>query len=290
MRIIYIVLAMSVALTSFSACTRSQEPPASKQVRVSATKAFEEYFGPAPTTDKGTCYAFVIYFPSAKDPGKVVPFPFFSFDEPSLKKVALQRLIAGMSEKSYQGELLQPFPAGTRLLAVAEQGGEVTVNFGSELLGAKPDDASERALVNALVLTLRQFSGVKNVRIQVNGGPTRLDKLLPAAGERVVVQQSAPRLLGVTGMREKGAKSVEEVDAFFDRPVEIKVLQISGADGKPFQGDIYQSVFDMSGVLKPKDPGMFKAGMPVKVRWDVTDKLGRHAAGESDLVLEVKEH
>ena len=289
MRIAYIALAAAVVFT-LSACKRSQEPPPSQQARVSATKAFEQYFGPAPATDKGSCYAFVIYFPSAKDPGTVVPFPFFSFDEASLKKVAVQRLMGGMAEKSYQGELSQPFPAGTRLLAVTEKDGEVTADFSSELLGAKPDDASERALANALVLTLRQFGGVGKVRVQVDGAQTRLDKLLQGAGEQVAVQQSAPRLLGVTAMREKGAKDVEEVDAFFDRPVEIKVLRISAADGKAFEGDIYQSVFDMAGVLKPKDPGVFKPGMSVKVTWNVTDKLGRNASGESEIPLEVREH
>ena len=88
MRSIHSAIFTIVFFTTLVACTRSQEPPASKQVRVSATKAFEKYFGPAPSTDKGACYAFVIYFPSAKEPGKVVPLPFFSFDESSLKKVA----------------------------------------------------------------------------------------------------------------------------------------------------------------------------------------------------------
>lgn len=207
-----------VFFTTLVACTRSQEPPASKQVRVSATKAFEKYFGPAPSTDKGTCYAFVIYFPSAKEPGKVVPLPFFSFDESSLKKVAAQRLTGGMAEKSYRGEIFQPFPPGARLLALSGKNGAVTVNFNGELLGKKPNDVSERALLDALVLTLSQFSGVKEVHVQVDGRQSRLDKMLRAVDERAVLPPSAPRLLSVTAMREKGARHVEEVDAFFDRP------------------------------------------------------------------------
>jgi hypothetical protein len=291
MRFCYIAIVAIMVLASFAACTRNQETPASQQVRVFATKAFESYFGPAPTTDKGLCYAFVIYFPSAKDPGKAVPFPFFTFDEASLKKVAVQRLIGGMAElKSYQGEIRQPFPPGTRLLAVTEKNGVVTVDFGGELLGVKQDEAAERALVNALVLTLSQFNGVKEVRIQVDGKQNRLDKLLQPPDKHAVLQPSAPRLLGVTAMREKGAKNVAEVDAFFDRPVEINSLQMTGVDGKPFEGEIYQSVFDMAGVLKPKAPELFKAGMPIKVRWNITDKLGRNASGESEIQLEVKEH
>lgn len=46
----------------------------------------------------------------------------------------------------------------------------------------------------------------------------------------------------------------------------------------------------MAAVLKPKDPSAFKAGMPVKARWKVTDKLGRTANGDEELALEVKEH
>ena len=91
-------------------------------------------------------------------------------------------------------------------------------------------------------------------------------------------------------MKDKGESDVEEVDVFFDRPVDIKELVIADTDGKQFQGDVYQSVFDMAGVLKPKDPSQFKAGLPVKVRWNVTDKLGRNASGESEMFLEVKEH
>lgn len=46
----------------------------------------------------------------------------------------------------------------------------------------------------------------------------------------------------------------------------------------------------MAAVLKPKDPSIFKAGMPVKVRWQVVDKKGRAADGDNELMLEVKEH
>jgi len=291
MRNIVITFVAVLALALMVACTRNEEPSPSKPVRVSATKAFEEYFGPAPTTDKGSCYAFVIYFPSGKELGKTVPFPFFSFDQTSLKRVAVQRLVGGMADiKSYQGEILQPFPQGAHLLDLTDKDGVVTANFSSEIVRPKPDEVSEHALANALVLTLRQFNDVKAVRIQVDGKESRLDRLVQSPEEHAVLQPSAPRLLSVTAMRDKGAKNVEEVSAFFDRPVDIKVLQMTGADGKPFEGDIYQSVFDMAAVLKPKDPSLFKAGMPVKVRWKVVDKKGRAADGDSELMLEVKEH
>jgi hypothetical protein len=294
-----IIVSLFVVLAFFllPACAKKEEPVAAKEVRVSATKAYEKYFGPAPTTDKGTCYAFVIYFPSAREPGKVVPFPFFTFDEGSIRKVAAERLLGGMDVGSYSGEFLHPFPAGTRLLGVTRQNGTVIVNFSREVFGPKVDEAAGRAALNALVLTLAQFAGATNVRVQAEGqdAETFLGRdmrknqpLIP--DETAVVQPAPPRLLSVTAVKDKGAKNVEEVSAYFDRPVEVQELRMTDREGKSFAGDTYHSVFDMAAVLKPKDPGVFKERMPVTVRWKVTDRLGRHAEGEKVWLLEVKEH
>ena len=135
-------MALTLLLILFSAvgCSRKESPPP-QETRVSATKAYEKYFGPAPTTDKGTCFAFVIYFPSAKSPGKVVPFPFFTFDEGSIKKVAVERLLSGMDLPAYRGEFLLPFHAGTRLLGLTEDKGTVTLNFSKEFLNLKDEKA-----------------------------------------------------------------------------------------------------------------------------------------------------
>jgi spore germination protein GerM len=298
-------LILVMAFTVTVACTKKQEPAPLKQARVSATNAYEKYFGPPPTTDKGSCYAFVIYFPSAKEPGKVVPFPFFTFDEGSIKKVALERLLSGMEVGSYKGEMLQPFAPGTRILGVTEQQGAVAVNFSREILASKADDAVEGAMLDAIALTLSQFSGVKEVRVQVEGkasgvvvgkdvgkfsGHGGLDKQPLTPKETAVMKPSKPRLLSVTATKEKGAKEVEEVNAFFDRPVDIKELKMTNREGKRFAGEVFHSVFDMAAVLKPKEPSLYKAGMAVKVRWKVVDKLGRVAEGDEEMPLEVKEH
>lgn len=290
MRHFHTILAL-LFFALLAGCNSSKNAPVEEKGSVAATKAFVKHFGEAPVVDKGKCYAFVIYFPSAKEPGKVIPFPFFSFDEASLKKVALGKLVGGIGElKGLNGDVAHLLPAGTRLLDVRQAGGIVTADFSKEMSAAKLDPAAERALANSIALTLMQFDGVTGVAIQVEGVPAPLDKLARSADPAAVVRLSTPRLLSVTAMKEKGEEGVEEVDVFFDRPVEIKELVISGADGKPFEGDTYQSVFDMAGVLKPKDAKQFKQGMPVRVRWSVTDKLGRSGSGESEMLLEVREH
>ena len=91
-------------------------------------------------------------------------------------------------------------------------------------------------------------------------------------------------------MRDKGSKEIEDVNAFFDRPVDVKELKLLSKDGKQLAGDLFHSVFDMAGVLKPKDPAQFTVQMPIRVRWRVTDKLGRQAEGDNVWLLEVKEH
>ncbi len=289
--------ALVLALFAAGACQRKEQAAAPKSTSISATGAYEKYFGPAPTTDKGTCFAFVIYFPSAKQHGKVVPFPFFSFDEGSIRRVAVERLLGGMEVGSYKGEFLRPFPPGVRLLGISEVKGAVTVNFSGELKNLGAGAACDGGSLDALALTLAQFKGIREVRLQVEGkgGPIHfaggcLVRQPLAIDEKAVLDPGPPRLLDVAAPKEKGAKEIEAVHAYFDRPVDIREVSFSDKDGRPFSGAIYSSVFDMAAVLKPKDPSVFEAGTPVKVRWKVADRLGRTAEGESEFRLEMKEH
>lgn len=282
-----IAVVVAIVLTGFliyAITFHKKEIPDEKPGKVTATPAYEKYFGAAPPVDKGTAYAFVIYFPSSKTPGKVVPFPFFTFDEGSIKKVAVERLLGSMDIGSYQGEFI-PFPSGIRLITINDDQGLVTVNFSREL-----DKTADSATASALALTLRQFKGVKDIRVQVEGTESPLNALVKKSDDSAVQPPSPPRLLSVTAMRDKGKKDIEDVNAFFDRPVEVKELKLLSGDGQPFAGDMYHSVFDMAAVLKPKDPSQFKEFMQVKVRWKVVDKLGGQAEGDSVWILEVKEH
>ena len=274
-------------LLALIACKKKEEQPPSKQARVSATKAYQKYFGPAPTTDKGTCYAFVIFFPSAREPGKVVPFPFFTFDEGSMEKVSVERLLAGMGVPAYGAEIAQPFTPTARLLALEQVDGLKRVDLSDGFLATGADPGG---MLHALVMTLTQFQEVRGVRLLQEGKDLEYARGPQKPEGSWVLEPGAPRLLSVTAVKDKGAKNVEEVSAYFDRPVEVQEVSMTDQQGKPFAGDIYHSVFDMAAVLKPKDPDVFKEQMPIKIRWKVTDKLGRHAEGDKVWLLEVKEH
>jgi germination protein M len=289
MRFLIPVLLVVFSLSGAGCARREASKPAAA-TRVAATQAFERAFGAAPVTDKGSCFAFVIYFPSARHPGKVTPLPFFSFDEASLKRVALQRLMAGMEEKSYAGELLQLFPPHSRLVSLKEQGGSVVAEFGPELKAVAEDPRRAAALKAALELTLGQFKGVSGVSIRAAREPLFPGAQGAAAAADPVLPPSGPRLLGITAMQERTGQPVEEVDALFDRPVEIKELQFRGNDGNLLAGEVYHSMFDMAAVLKPKEPGRLAKGSPVTVRYRVVDKLGRAAQGEVTLPLELRVH
>lgn len=279
-----ISIIIAIALTGFliyAITFHKKEIPVEKPGKVTVTSAYEKYFGDAPPVDKGTAYAFVIYFPSSKEPGKVVPFPFFTFDEGSIRKVAVERLLSGMETGSYQGEFLSA-PAGSRIASIDETQGTVILTLSKEFVSS---DVSNFGA--ALSQTLLQFKGVSAVSVKIEGSEKTLTS---RSDDSSIIQPGPPRLLSVIAMKDKGVKEVEEVNAFFDRPVDVKELKLLAKDGKVFEGDLFHSAFDMSGVLKPKDRSQFTERMPIKVRWKVVDKLGRQADGENVWLLEVKEH
>lgn len=290
MRFPAFLLIAVLALPAFAGCRRSEPPPAAKPARVSATGAFERAFGPAPTSDKGTCFAFVIYFPSAKDPGKLTPFPFFSFDEASLKKVALERMIGGIDEASYRGEFVHLFPPGSRLLSLSEERGVVTLDYSKEVAPLALDPERSKLLKSSVGLTLAQFRGVNGVRITSEGKELFPEFALKEQSPAAVAEPAEPRLLGVIAMKETAADAVKEVDALFDRPVDIKEFQFHTDSGTLVAGDVFHSMFDMAAVLKPKDPAQLKNLTSLRVRYRVVDKLGRAAAGDTSVALQVRLH
>jgi hypothetical protein len=155
---------------------------------------------------------------------------------------------------------------------------------------AAANPGSAGALFNAITLTVMQFGGVATVRIQSEGSDLFPPAMRPPDVATAVLQPSAPRLLNVIAMKKSPVSPLEELDALFDRPVDIKEFQFSSVDGTALSGDVFHSMFDMAAVLKPSDPGKLTGLKQVKVRWKVTDKAGRSAAGEGTVTLDVKMH
>lgn len=285
MKIAHALIFLGTALALITGCDKKQASPSGQSSKVTATAVYEKTFGPAPSVDKGTAYAFVIYFPSAKTASKIVPFPFFSFDEASLKKISVERILSGMDVGSYHGEF-ETIPPGTRIVSLSDDQGTVRVVLSKEFRIDTKDKKSE-AFAAAISTTLRQFKGVKDVRVQVEGNDQQITAV---TDENASLDPGPPRLLNVTAMRDKGAKNIEDVNAFFDRPVDVKELKLYSNDGQQYAGDLFHSVFDMAAVLKPKDLSQFKERTPIRVRWKIVDKLGRQAEGDSVWLLEIKQH
>ena len=279
-----VIGALLVGFLVYGVTYRKKEIPVEKPGKVTATQAYLEHFGHAPGVPKGDAFAFVLYFPLAETPGKVLPLPFFTFDRQTMRKVALERLISGNNVGPYKGKFELPFP-GLRLLSLEEKGETVTATFSKELPTAEEKTPGVGFAV-AAAMTLYQFDGVRKVVIKSEDGRT----YAPGNDPRSVSDLPPPQLLNVVAMKEKGEKDVHEVDVFFDRPIDFQVINIGDAGGGLFKGDVYASAFDMAAVLKPKDPSLFQQGKRVKVSWKVTDKKGRISEGTQELEIEVKEH
>lgn len=274
-----------VAFLVYGVFYNKKEVPVEGPGKVTVTAAFAELYGQPPQPDKGDAYAFLVYFPSSQEPGKVVGLPFFSFDRQSLKKVALQKLATGLDLRALTDVAASPFPSATRVIEASEAGGTLTVTMSAEAAAS-----DEKSLV-ALEATAAQFPEVRKIVVKA-GDKQIMEKTLTASAYKdKVIDPGQPRILSVTAMKDKGEKEVHEVDVFFDRPVSVTHLSLADKAGASLEGDIYHSVFDMAAVLKPaKKSAAFTAGLPVVVTWDVVDKKGRKSAGTKEFALEIKEH
>jgi germination protein M len=79
---------------------------------------------------------------------------------------AIQELIKGPEENT---GLSSAIPPETQVLDVRQEGPEVIVNLSKEVEGYGGGIDSEQALVNSIVLTATQFSGVEKVSLLVEG-------------------------------------------------------------------------------------------------------------------------
>lgn len=295
-RVFWMLLIM-LALLLAGGCRKEQPPAAvtegkgtATEGKVTATEAYLSHFGPAPTVAEGSAHAMVGYLPKADNPQQLVPLPLYLFSESNRMQLLIERLITVDSQATERIGASNPFPPGLILNTLIRDGELLNVDLigGPELV---EDSQRMQAIQAVLGHSLLQFPGVTRVRLSVNGVfPPGVPDEGVVPDPAVVASAGEPKLIGVVAVWEPGMSQPQEVSVFFDRPLDVNRVEIQDADGRAVEGEQFRSVFDMAVVLLPKHPDRLSEGLPLTVRFDVVDKLGRTAQGEKTMPLVRMEH
>ena len=253
--------------------------------RAHASSAYLVYFGPAPVTPSGSYRAMAGFLPLANDFSKVGPFPLFiaSSPEPMLRLV--QRLVSidpGVIEPL---GLINPFPHGTVVLSLRQQGDLVMVDLSRQAARQK-NFLVRRAMIMSLGHLLEQFPGVKRVMVSAEGVPlTTFGGMTFRPGSLQVVSPGPPRPVGVVGSWSGSGGKVEEIAVWFDRPVTVSDFHLRDDVGHVISGEIKRQPFDLGVRLQPASSPVLREGMRVHVVWKAVDALGDVGQGESTFHL-----
>jgi hypothetical protein len=267
-----LIAAFVCSLASLPSALAAEKP-------VKATPAYREAFGTPPATEAQDCLAAVVFLPGVGVSGfmsKLSPLPLFLLNPRKAPEEAARVVVEGYPAKPREMEFLRLFPEDARLVEVVRAGKVVTVRVKSAGTGPVNPLA-----VQALAHTLAQFGSIQSLELMVNG---RAVSKPEAPRPAVVEPPPPPRLLDVITPVHEGGEP-EEIDVLFDRPIAIGSFELTLGDGSPLPSKIYQSMFDTAVVLRPEDRGVIREGMPLAVKWKVTDKKGRTAEGSRSIGL-----
>lgn len=287
MKTIFLVLFGLLPL-ALAACERT---PTVRQGEVFASGAYLENFGEPPLPERDRCYAYVGYLQTAEDPGRVRAVPLFVFREGDHLQMLLERLVSQEITLPEETGLLNPFPPGSEIRVESPSGGAVALDL--SFSGEQPIEAlNQQAMAAILTETAVQMEEIDRVAIRVNGTPL---PITPEDGffrhdPQGIAPAGAPLLLQVAGMWEQGAGGPEEILANFDRPVTIDAFTMRDSDGREVEGEYFRSVFDMAVVIHPADPAAFQDRTPLRVEWEVTDRLGRKGRSSGEFLLQRHDH
>jgi germination protein M len=260
-------LASAAALAVLVSCTSSPKP---MKPFVHTTKAFDAVFGELPPmTVPGPCYATVVYFPSAKTPGKYLPVPIFSTEQGKEESLAVRTVIRGIDQEEFAKEVVFPFPKGADLLSLGYEG-----TFKAAALSQKEREIAARSVA----LTVAQFG--KATAVDITDAEGKVD-LIGRSGEAETADPGNPKALGLLAIREEEGKPATSLSLLFDRPVFVEEIAFFPPGGEsPTPGKSYATGFGMSVEFHP-DPGIFfEAKDAYRIRFKVRDGKGRTAAGE----------
>ena len=266
------------------ACQQQEEPkPAAPAGSVTATAAYENAFGAAPTVAAGTCFAMLGYLPLAADPTRVRPFPLFAFHRQGQLRLVIEKLLAFDRTIAARAGLADPFPAGTRLLQIEQRGDVVTVDL--QLPSGVAGDP--QGMLRSLAHSAEQFPGGTRLRLLLGGQPA---PGVPASGYRpdpeAVAPPGPPLLLAARLGPSEGRQGQPELALLFDRPVAVDHVSVHDAQGHKVPGPKFLGVFDMAVVIHPPPSAGLAVGQVLDVDWAVEDRLGRSASNRQQLEIE----
>ncbi|MHB8765938.1 MAG: hypothetical protein ACYDA8_16605 [Deferrisomatales bacterium] len=249
-----------------------------------ATPAYREAYGAPPALEPGlTCLAAVVYLPGIGVSGgaaKLSALPLFSVNPDRVAHEAARVLVQGHPVAVRLFAVPRLFPADSRLDGLDLANGIATVRV-------TPGAGATHPLAGAaLAATLGQFEGIRGARLALAGGPPA--DLAPPA-KAAFEPPPPPRLLDVVSSVHPGEEP-EEVNALFDRPLDVTAFSLRLADGGALPGKTYTSMFDMAVVVRPDDPRLLREGLPLRLSWKVKDRVGREAAGERAVELRIYRH
>jgi hypothetical protein len=164
--LLLVLLVLLVLLAGAGGCRKKTAPPPVTGGQVTATAAYQTHFGAPPTVEEGSCHAMVGYLPLADDPEKIVPLPLFLFSESNRMALLIERLLTVDPAASERIGASNPFPAGTLLNTLIQDGDLLTVDLGGELT-LPGDPARWRQIHAVLDHSLAQFPGVARLRVTV---------------------------------------------------------------------------------------------------------------------------
>ncbi len=284
------ILLILAAIGILAACQREETAQPARQGRITATDAYQTHFGKAPTPLEGTCFAMVGYLPKENNPSKVVPLPLFLFKEQDRMRLLIERLITVDEGASARIGVTNPFPPGASLTSLKQEGNLVRIELADP--GNLPSDEVQwQAILNSLGHSLLQFPGVGKILVTVGGAPLHGQPQEGFSPDlNAVSSPGKPTIIGVVGSWEKAGHGPEEVSVFFDRPIAIEEIRLTGPDGNDIEGEYFQSIFDMAVVVHPKFPAAISEGMLIRVAWKAKDHKGRSGQGEQGFHLARLDH
>lgn len=256
-------------------------PAVATETPVDATAAYRDAYGPPPMTESvGQCVAAVVFLPGLGEsgsPDKLSPIPLFSVHPKEIIDEAARMVVEGYPRTGRMLSLPRVFPRGSELVSLGIREGVAMIEV------AAPPGKLHPLAKQALAYTLTQFPEVSTVNLFLEGRES-LEGLKPKPG--LTEAPPPPRLIDVVSSVHPG-EAPTEIDILFDRPIQLDSFALGLADGTTLPGKIYVSMFDMAVIYRPEDPGSLREGLPLRLRWEVTDKTGKGAKGEREVTLRI---